>query len=65
MTAVCTPDIAGKPTSVAGDRTVVLPPHRPVIGDSRHGGGLVITGSGWQGYSYYPLNGFAGRKRLR
>ncbi|MGB7934798.1 MAG: hypothetical protein WCH04_21760 [Gammaproteobacteria bacterium] len=54
MTVVSPPDIAGKPTGVAEDGTVVLPPHRPVIGDSRHGGGLVITGSGWQGYSKYP-----------
>jgi hypothetical protein len=49
MTAVCPPNIAGKPTGVAEDGTVVLPPHPPVIGDSRHGLGLLITGSRRQG----------------
>ena len=53
MTAVCPPDIAAEPTGVSEDGTVRLPPHPPVIGDARHGVGLVITGSGRQGCRYY------------
>jgi hypothetical protein len=37
MTALYPPDSAGKPTDTTEDGTVVLQPHPPVIGNSRHG----------------------------